>query len=166
MPDQPQKPPRSRPSAIPPPPPKPVKAMRDPFTDQATHPAGEGQGANQPQPDEEMSGADEEESGPVEGSRRGLVKERMPWPTRRRPSPPCRGESGPRCSRGSTQMREEIVQLGLAGGDGHPMAAGIGVDNRRPDRRRAGRHRWYPARHSDRVARRRRPHGPRWRPAR
>jgi len=53
------------------PPPKepPVKAdnpMQDPFTEQTTQPAGEGQGANRPQPGRGAVGENEEEAGAVE----------------------------------------------------------------------------------------------------
>ncbi len=40
--------------------------MEDPFTEQTTHPAGEGQGANRPQPDPSAPGENDEEAGPVE----------------------------------------------------------------------------------------------------
>jgi hypothetical protein len=53
------------------PPPKepPTKAdapMRDPFTEQTTHAAGEGQGANRPQPGRGTPGENVEEAAPVE----------------------------------------------------------------------------------------------------
>lgn len=47
----------------------PMKAdppMQDPFTEQKTQPAGEGQGANRPQPDHGTSGENDEETLPVE----------------------------------------------------------------------------------------------------
>ena len=53
----------------PPPQGPPVKAdmpMQDPFTEQTTHPAGEGQGANRPQPEHGAPGENEEEAAPVE----------------------------------------------------------------------------------------------------
>jgi hypothetical protein len=53
----------------PPSPAPPMKAdrpMQDPFTEQTTHPAGEGQGANRPQPDHGSSNEDDEETLPVE----------------------------------------------------------------------------------------------------
>lgn len=40
--------------------------MEDPFTEQTTHPAGEGQGANRPQPDPSAPGENHEEAAPVE----------------------------------------------------------------------------------------------------
>jgi hypothetical protein len=40
--------------------------MQDPFTEQTTHPAGEGQGANRPQPDRSIPGENEEEALPLE----------------------------------------------------------------------------------------------------
>jgi hypothetical protein len=52
-PEEPDKPAEPRPPIGDPPPKEgPVKAdesMQDPFTEQTTHPAGEGQGANRPQ---------------------------------------------------------------------------------------------------------------------
>jgi hypothetical protein len=48
------------------PPVKAEKPMQDPFTEQTTHPAGEGQGANRPQPGRGAVGENEEEAGPVE----------------------------------------------------------------------------------------------------
>ncbi len=45
----------------------PIKAdapMEDPFTEQTTHPAGEGQGANKPRP--KKGGENEEDAWPVE----------------------------------------------------------------------------------------------------
>ena len=65
MPDIPTKPP----IGDPPPPKKPVRAdtpMRDPFTDLPTHPAGEGQGANKPEPDRDKHGENTEETIAVE----------------------------------------------------------------------------------------------------
>jgi hypothetical protein len=53
----------------PPPLGRPVKAeppMEDPFTEQATHPAGEGQGANRAQPERGSTGENEEEAMPME----------------------------------------------------------------------------------------------------
>jgi hypothetical protein len=53
----------------PPPQGPPLKAdqpMEDPFTEQVTRPAGEGQGANRPQPGQGAVGENEEEAGPVE----------------------------------------------------------------------------------------------------
>ncbi len=53
----------------PPPRHEPVKTdapMQDPFTEQTTHPAGEGQGANRPQPDHSAPGENREEAAPVE----------------------------------------------------------------------------------------------------
>jgi hypothetical protein len=53
----------------PPPPKKPVKAddwMRDPFTDEATSPAGDGQGANRPQPEPDDEDENKEDAMPVE----------------------------------------------------------------------------------------------------
>jgi hypothetical protein len=53
----------------PPPRDPPVKAdkpMQDPFTEQTTHPAGEGQGANRPQPRRGAASENEEEARPVE----------------------------------------------------------------------------------------------------
>ena len=47
------------------PPMKADQPMQDPFTEQATQPAGEGQGANRPQPGQ-ASSDDEEETLPVE----------------------------------------------------------------------------------------------------
>jgi hypothetical protein len=76
MPDIPTKPPigdRPPPKKPPigdrPPPKKPVRAdapMRDPFTDLPTHPAGEGQGANKPEPDRDNHGENTEETIAVE----------------------------------------------------------------------------------------------------
>jgi hypothetical protein len=45
---------------------KAEKPMQDPFTEQTTHPAGEGQGANRPQPGHGAVGENEEEAGAVE----------------------------------------------------------------------------------------------------
>ena len=59
----------SPPIGDPPPRKQPVKAaepMQDPFTEQTTHPAGEGQGANRPQPDDSAPGENQEEAAPVE----------------------------------------------------------------------------------------------------
>ena len=53
----------------PPEPKKPVKAerpMEDPFTEQATHPAAEGQGANKVQPERGVPGENNEDAWPVE----------------------------------------------------------------------------------------------------
>ena len=53
----------------PPQPRKPVKAekpMEDPFTEQVTHPAVEGQGANKEQPDRGVPGENDEDAWPVE----------------------------------------------------------------------------------------------------
>jgi hypothetical protein len=53
----------------PPLPTKPVKAekpMEDPFTEQVTHPAGEGQGANKEQPKKGVPGENDEDAWPVE----------------------------------------------------------------------------------------------------
>ncbi len=58
-----------RPIGDPPPREPPVKAgmpMQDPFTEQTTHPAGEGQGANRPQPRRECEDENQEEARPVE----------------------------------------------------------------------------------------------------
>lgn len=67
---EPRKPPSpKRPIGDPPTPKKPVKAdtwMMDPFTEQATHPAGEGQGANEPEQREDVQGENEEEAMAVE----------------------------------------------------------------------------------------------------
>lgn len=65
MPDIPKKP------AIgdPPLPKKPVKVaapMRDPFTDLPTHPAGDGQGANKPEPEHDKQSENTEETIAVE----------------------------------------------------------------------------------------------------
>lgn len=48
------------------PPVKAARPMQDPFTEQTTHPAGEGQGANRPQPGHGAAGENREEAGPVE----------------------------------------------------------------------------------------------------
>ncbi len=73
MPDKPEKPDKPAdprpPIGDPPPREKPVKAdrpMQDPFTEQVTHPASEGQGANRPQPDQGATAGDDEETMPVE----------------------------------------------------------------------------------------------------
>jgi hypothetical protein len=73
MPDQPEKPDEPAepkpPIGDPPPREGPVKAdrsMQDPFTEQTTHPAGEGQGANRPQPEHGAAGENTEEAAPVE----------------------------------------------------------------------------------------------------
>ena len=53
----------------PPQPREPVKAekpMEDPFTEQVTHPAVEGQGANKEQPERGMPGENDEDAWPVE----------------------------------------------------------------------------------------------------
>lgn len=53
----------------PPPEAPPVKAgrpMQDPFTEEVTHPAGEGQGANRPQPRQEAGGDESEEATALE----------------------------------------------------------------------------------------------------
>jgi hypothetical protein len=48
------------------PPAKAEEPMQDPFTEQTTHPAGEGQGANRPQPGLGAADENEEEARPVE----------------------------------------------------------------------------------------------------
>ena len=69
-PDEPEKPADPRtPIGDPPPREEPVKAdqpMQDPFTEQITHPAGEGQGANRPRPEHAAIGDDDEETMPLE----------------------------------------------------------------------------------------------------
>jgi hypothetical protein len=65
MPDTPKMPP----IGDPPPPKKSVKAdtrMRDPFTDLPSHQAGDGQGANKPQPDRDDQNENTEETVAVE----------------------------------------------------------------------------------------------------
>ncbi len=42
------------------------ESMEDPFTEQTTHPAGEGQGANRPQPSPSAPGENDEEAAAVE----------------------------------------------------------------------------------------------------
>jgi hypothetical protein len=73
MSDQPQDPGTSAdpdaPIGDPPPSKPPVKAarpMQDPFTEQTTHAAGEGQGANRPQPGRDADDEDDEETMPIE----------------------------------------------------------------------------------------------------
>jgi hypothetical protein len=70
MPDKPERPADPRPPIGDPPPREmPVEAdapMQDPFTEQATHPAGEGQGANRPQSEPGGAGEDDEETMPLE----------------------------------------------------------------------------------------------------
>lgn len=67
---RPPEPPESKPPIGDPPsqspPMKTDRPMQDPFTEQATQPAGEGQGANRPQPEHPASGEDDEETLPVE----------------------------------------------------------------------------------------------------
>ena len=58
-----------KPIGDPPTPKKPVKAdnsMMDPFTEQATHPAGKGQAANSPKEKHQVPGENEEEAMAVE----------------------------------------------------------------------------------------------------
>ena len=58
-----------RPIGDPPPKEPPVKVdepMQDPFTEQTTHSAGEGQGANRPHPGHGAAGENEEEARSVE----------------------------------------------------------------------------------------------------
>jgi hypothetical protein len=60
---------RKPPIGDPPQPRKPVKAekpMEDPFTEQVTHPATEGQGANKEQPERGVPGENDEDAWPVE----------------------------------------------------------------------------------------------------
>jgi hypothetical protein len=64
-----QKKPGKPPIGDPPQPKKPVKAekpMEDPFTEQVTHPAALGQGANEPQPEKSVPGENDEDAWPVE----------------------------------------------------------------------------------------------------
>jgi hypothetical protein len=42
------------------------RPMQDPITEQTTHPAAEGQGANRPQPARGIPGENEEDAGPLE----------------------------------------------------------------------------------------------------
>jgi hypothetical protein len=64
-----QKKPVKPPIGDPPQPKKPVKAekpMEDPFTEQVTHPAAPGQGANEARPKKSAPGENVEEALPVE----------------------------------------------------------------------------------------------------
>jgi len=70
QPDQPEKPADPKtPIGDPPPRDEPLKTgkpMQDPFTEQTTKPAGEGQGSNRPQPEQGAADENDEETMPVE----------------------------------------------------------------------------------------------------